>query len=314
MIEIVAGGQLSPRIRLRRQATSQRLARSGFNRGYFQEGTMPKKSVRAKPKRASRNIGARPVFVMVHGGGIFPDDWYKPLVAAIERELGEPFDYLPVYYADVMKRVNTRALPTPEETQFREMFERELQKSFETARTSPTLSKERAMDLAGLLTPIQQFGSIAQEVSGYLFDANWRAEIQKRLTQVLDQAKKQSNPIILASLSLGTVVCFDVLKRSASRYRIALWYTCGSPLAKLRRVGRYDENLGAIKPQTVAQWYNIYDTTDWIADALGPAFPKPGYRLHDIFVNVAGDPISSHDYFNNRETIRMFADAIRTIT
>jgi hypothetical protein len=218
MIEIVAGGQLSPRIRLRRQATSQRLARSGFNRGYFQEGTMPKKSVRAKPKRASRNIGARPVFVMVHGGGIFPDDWYKPLVAAIERELGEPFDYLPVYYADVMKRVNTRALPTPEETQFREMFERELQKSFETARTSPTLSKERAMDLAGLLTPIQQFGSIAQEVSGYLFDANLRTEIQK----TPDSSPRPSQETIEPHHPRQSFAWHSRLLRCAETFRLAL--------------------------------------------------------------------------------------------
>ncbi|MBM3127583.1 MAG: hypothetical protein FJ009_02995 [Chloroflexi bacterium] len=79
----------------------------------------------------------------------------------------------------------------------------------------------------------------------------------------------------------------------------------------MRAVRRYDDDLGAITAQTVARWYNLYDTTDWIADPLGPAFPKPGYRLHDIFVNVAFDPISSHDYFNNRETIQMFADALR---
>jgi len=90
-----------------------------------------------------------------------------------------------------------------------------------------------------------------------------------------------------------------------------LWFTTGSPIAKLRAVRRYDDDLGAITAQTVARWYNLYDTTDWIADPLGPAFPKPGYRLHDIFVNVAFDPISSHDYFNNRETIQMFADALR---
>lgn len=272
---------------------------------------MTKRIVRSKPKRAPRKTSARPVLVMVHGAGSFPEDWYVPLVAAIERELGKPFAYLPVYYADVTNRPKIRAVETPEESKFKDDFERELQKSFYAARTSSTIPTDRAASIAGLPAPLEQFGGITQELAGYFFDASVRAEIQKRLTKQLAAAKKQSDQIILASLSLGTVVCFDVLKQLANRYKIALWFTTGSPIAKLRRVGRYDENLDAITAQTIARWHNVYDTTDWIADPLGPAFPKPGYRLHDIFVNVALDPIASHDYFNNRETIQMFADALR---
>lgn len=255
----------------------------------------------------------KPMFVMIHGGGVFPDDWHKPLVQAIERELGAPFDYLPVYYADVMERAATRALETPAEKQFKKDLRREFKKSFAAARASRA-AQTRTRDIAKAPTPLEQFSVIAQEVSGYLFDANLRGKIQARLVQVLEQATRQSNNIILASLSLGTLVCFDVLKKSASRYPLALWFTCGSPIAKLRRIGKYDEHLGAIKTTTVAQWHNLYDTTDWIADPLGPAFPKPGYRLHDIYINIGTDPIGSHDYFNNREAIQIFAHAIRALT
>lgn len=275
---------------------------------------MAKPNPHSKSKRASRALTTRPVFVMIHGGGSFTDDWHKPLVTAIERELGEPFDYLPVYYADVMTRLNARALAAPKEMRFRQEFERELQKSFDAARASPTLPPTRARAREKWGAPLGQFGFIALQVSGYLFDATLRAQINARLTTVLQRATQQSNRVILASLSLGTVVCFDVLKKSAARYPLALWLTCGSPLAKLRRIGYYDDALGAIKPRTVAQWHNLYDTTDWIADPLGPAFPKPGYRLHDIFVNIGSDPMGSHDYFNNRETIQMFARALRALT
>jgi len=167
------------------------------------------------------------------------------------------------------------------------------------------------VSLVGLSAPIERFAGITQEVAEYFFTPGVRAGIQARLTTKLDQAKQQSGEIVIASLSLGTVVCFDVLKQFANRYPISIWFTTGSPIAKLRRVGRYDDNLGAITAQNVARWHNVYDTTDWIADPLGPAFPKPGYRLHDIFVNVASDPVASHDYFNNRETIQVFADALR---
>lgn len=271
---------------------------------------MTKPTTRSKRARATRT-SASPVFVMVHGGGSFPDHWHTPLVQAIERELGHPFDYLAVYYADVTNRILARAVETPEEWKFKNALEREFQKSFEAARASPTIPRQRATRLAGLV-PLGQFASIAHELAGYFFNATVRAQIQKRLVEKLDQVRDRS--IILASLSLGTVVCFDVLKRLARRYHIALWFTTGSPIAKLRRVGHYDNTLGAITTRHVAQWYNIYDTTDWIADPLGPSFPRPGYRLHDIFVNVAGDPIGSHDYFNNRETIQMFAHAIRSLT
>ncbi|MBM3127582.1 MAG: hypothetical protein FJ009_02990 [Chloroflexi bacterium] len=183
---------------------------------------MPKKIVRSKPKRAPRPTRARPVLVMVHGGGSFPEDWYKPLVAAVEKELGKPFAYLPVYYADVVKPVGVRALETPEEAQFKKDFERELEKSFDAARASPTLPADRAVGIVGLPAPLERIGGIAQELAGYFFDANLRAKIQARLIKQLDAAKKQSNRIIVASLSLGTVVCFDVLKPHADRYHIAL--------------------------------------------------------------------------------------------
>jgi hypothetical protein len=278
---------------------------------------MPKRIIRSKQKRAARKKTARApaasqkLLVMVHGAGSFPDDWYKPLVAAVENELGHSFAYLPVYYADVMNRRSVRALETPEQLRFKNDFQNELRKSFDAVRNSPTIPSDRAVSIAGLPAPLERFAGITQELADYFFNASVRAEIQARLTAKLDQAKQQSKEIVLASLSLGTVVCFDVLKQFAHRYKISIWFTTGSPIAKLRRVGMYDENLGAITPQHVAHWHNVYDTTDFVADPLGPSFPKPGYRLHDIFVNVAFDPVASHDYFNNRETIQMFAEALR---
>jgi hypothetical protein len=277
---------------------------------------MVKKVARSKRKPAPRKRTARAVaseklLVMIHGGGKFGEDWYKPLVKAIEEELGHPFAYLPVYYADVADRQDVRALETPEELKFKNDLQNELRQSFDAARTSPTIPSDRARSIAGLPTPLDHLASVAQEITAYFFNAATRAEMQSRLVEKLEQAKSQAKEIVIASLSFGTVICFDVLKQSAKRYPISYWFTTGSPIAKLRRVRMYDDNLGAITAQNVARWHNIYDTTDFVADPLGPAFPKPGYRLHDIFVNVGLDPLASHDYFNNRETIKLFADVLR---
>ena len=263
------------------------------------------------PKIVRATSTSRKVLVMVHGAGTFPNDWHKPLVATIEKELGHSFAYLPVYYADVTNRQSVRALETPGQLRFKKDFQNEPRKSFDAARASPTIPSDRAVSIVGLPAPLEQFAGITQELADYFFNASVRAEIQARLTTVLDQAKRKSQKIVLVCRSLGTVVCFDVLKQSANRYRIPIWFTTGAPIAKLRRIGMYDDNLGAITAQNVAHWYNVYNTTDWIADPLGPVFPKPGYRVDDIFVNVASDPVAWHDYFNNRETIQMFADALR---
>jgi hypothetical protein len=150
---------------------------------------------------------------------------------------------------------------------------------------------------------------IVKEVSDYLFAPNIAAQIQQRLIAGLDQAAQKFDEIALATLSLGSVVSFDALEQNADRYKISAWFTTGSPLAKLRRVGVRPSDLGAIQPANVARWFNLYDTNDIIASAIGPQFPD--YRLYDVYVSVGETPIIAHDYFNNGETIDMLADAMR---
>jgi hypothetical protein len=70
------------------------------------------------------------------------------------------------------------------------------------------------------------------------------------------------------------------------------------------------KDLGKITRDTVAHWYNVYDNTDFVADALGQTLSTPAYQIHDIFVNVATDPIASHDYFTNPQTLRLIAEVI----
>jgi len=273
-----------------------------------------KQNQKSRVKRSTRQLEEtarrRRVMVMIHGAGPFPIDWYKPLVAAIERELGHPFDYLPVYFADIGTRRAALA-DSPAKAKFKSQFQRELEQSFQVAKASPTLAAHRKTRALALPSPVQMYAITTQHVADYFFSATLRAAIQARLIEKLDEARKKFDEIVLVAHSLGTVVSFDVLKQYASRYNIVAFFTAGSPIAKLRRIGKYDERLGAIDYQHVKRWYNVYDTTDWVADPLGPAFPKPGYRVFDVFVDIGVLPNASHDYLNNRETIQLFADAMR---
>lgn len=265
---------------------------------------------RAKPstRQAEETTRRRRVMVMIHGAGPFSPDWYKPLVTAIQKELGHPFDYLPVYYADVATRRAALA-DSPSKAKFKAAFQKELQRSFQaTMSTMPAHRKGRAV---AARSPIQMYAVTTQHVADYFFSPATRAAIQARLIEKLDEARKKFDEIVLVAHSLGTVVSFDVLKQYAARYNIVAFFTAGSPIAKLRRIGKYDDRLGAIDYQHVRRWYNVYDTTDWVADPLGTSFPKPGYRVFDVFVDIGVLPDASHDYLNNRETIQLFADAMR---
>lgn len=265
-----------------------------------------------RPRKMLTASRKRKVLVIIHGAGTFPDDWYKPTTDAIAKELGHPFDFIPVYFADLAKRPLGALAESPEEAKFKAELENEFRQAYTAARTSPTIPTDRRVNATALPLPADQIIGTVRLVADYFFAGNIRAEIQKRLIDKLDQAKKKKfGEIIFVAHSLGSIVGFDVLKQSADRYNIGLWITTGCALAKLRRLKRYDENLGAITAPNVKAWHNVYDTTDWIADPLGPAFPKPGYRLYDIFVDVGVDPNASHDYLLNPETIKLIANGLR---
>lgn len=57
---------------------------------------------KATQKRAPSKKTPRRVMVIVHGGGDIPEDYYNNLVNAIEESLGRSFDFISVYYSDVV--------------------------------------------------------------------------------------------------------------------------------------------------------------------------------------------------------------------
>ena len=253
------------------------------------------------------------VLVIVHGAGSFPDDYYKPLVAAIEQRLGGTFNYIPAYYADITNPPGVIAQATPADPAAADFYQAmldEMQRTHEAVEQS-----SRPAGVTALSEEPQNLGTIrlvqviVREVSEYLFTPGISTRIQERVTAALDQAAQSYDEIVLASLSLGTVVAFDALKQTANRYNISSWFTAGSPLAMLQRLRVRPPGLGEIKPANVARWFNLYDTHDVLASTIGPQFPD--YRLYDVYVSVGDNPITAHDYFNNGETQDMLTDAIR---
>lgn len=263
------------------------------------------------------------VLVNVHGAGKQMSDFYKEALTALTRILHTEPPCLPCWYAD-LSNIGSPVLSlggraaTPKAQEFQDAFLNELKVQQQQAqreqamrrtgrrRTTPTVTDTPGTGGALGIFDLPAFGlDAAADVTRYLFDARLRGQIQERLDDVLTDAAKKYKQTVLVSHSLGTVVAFDVLHERAKQYKISRFITMGSPLRKLVNLRQRSSDLGAINPDTVPFWRNLYDTTDAVADAIGPAFP--GYAIEDVFVQVADLPIPSHDYWRNKQTLEMIA-------
>ncbi len=272
------------------------------------------------------------VLVFVHGAGKIMSNYADETLADIALVLGaEPQSY-PVYYADICNigspvsvsalTVDQPAPPveSPEVTQFKTAFMMQVQSDVNT----PALN-DKALSIAAVpptgptvstqsLTPQFLADVLATEVNQiarYLFDPISYSKVQARMTEGLAKAAQLGDTLVVASHSLGTAVAFDALRAVGTQYNISTFFTLGSPLAKLRRLGQRTANLGCITRGHVLEWQNWYDTTDPVSNAISPSFPLAGYRIRDIFVNNAPILPESHNYFGNPEVRAAIADALR---
>ena len=288
---------------------------------------MPKKKSTKKNSRASRKrrvapktqpvkpvvkkTSPRQVMVIVHGGGDIPQDYCKGLVEGIEAQLVRPFDYVAAYYSDVITqhaRGVVALAESPEEKNFKAEYEKLLRETHERNQED---QRKRGIAPMGFLGIDPALADTINEVAQYIFNASAAAEVQQRLVETLNQATQDFDTIVLVTHSLGTIVAYDVLKQFANRYKISSWFTLGCPLGKLVKTRVREAGLGVISPLTIPQWYNLYDTNDFVADVIGSFFHAPDFHVYDIFVEVAPSMPAAHDYFLNAETHALLANAIR---
>jgi len=250
------------------------------------------------------------VLVNIHGAGKQMSDFYVEGLAALTGILGAEPACLPCWYADLSNigmpvfGLEDPSLP-PEAREFQAEFGQEInQRRREIEAELPPGEIEFGLADVGAI-----LADVVSDVTRYVFDAAVQRPIKARLSDALERAARDYDETILVSHSLGTVVAFDVLREAADRYKIATFFTLGCPLRKLVRLGRRPADLGAINPASVPRWLNLYDTTDPVADAIGPALP--GYPIEDVFIQVATAPVPSHDYWRNTQVLRMIGDTLR---
>jgi hypothetical protein len=263
------------------------------------------------------------VLVNIHGAGKQMSDFYKEALTALTAILGTEPACLPCWYADLSNIGSpVRGASSREAIEFRQAFmeqiaEHQLRLEKEKERKpgrkkASAATGTRGGRTRGLGTLPAMAADVAMDVARYLFDAQLQQEVKQRLFDVLENATRNYDETILVSHSLGTVVALDVLHDRADRYKVSRFVTMGSPLRKLVALARRSSDLGAINVTTVPFWRNLYDTTDLVADAIGPGFPD--YLIEDVFIQVADLPIPSHDYWRNRQVLNMIAGWLRENT
>lgn len=261
------------------------------------------------------------VILFVHGAGKQSPNYYKAPLSALTALLGSEPPHAAVYYADVTnpvpkahvtraarnkKKKNHPATDGDEATYFKMAFAMLVQGDFDSL---PQSERHTAIFALPGQFLAELIATELNEMAGYLFSSKTHEAIQQRMRDGLANAVELGDEIVIASHSLGSIVAFDALHDLASPHPISSFFTLGSPLSKLRRLNIRGPDFGAI-PDSVNEWFNLYDTTDPIANVLGPAFPSRPLRLRDVFVDVNTDPIRSHDYFRNPETLAELTAAL----
>lgn len=251
------------------------------------------------------------VIVFVHGAGKYPKNYYREPLGGLTALLGTKPQAVGVWYSDLLHHAfaakqNRRVRSGGEVENFQAAFSMLVHSDFAAL---PHHERHNAAFIMPAQFLAEMIASDLQQFAAYLFFSKTYHAIQTRMRDGLNQALGLGDEIVIASHSLGSVVAFDCLRETAARSNVSTFFTLGSPLSKLRRLTIRTNDLGQV-PWNIGEWLNLYDTTDPMANALGPMFPSRSFRLRDVFVDVEADPIRSHDYFHNEQTLAELAAAM----
>ena len=172
---------------------------------------------------------------------------------------------------------------TPREQRFLEEFERKMREQPSppmppAVHPRPKASAPGQLEIASWLPGVvkeQLMKKSAMEAYYFLFDKEYRrpdgqklkvrAELRKRLLDVLRKASDEAEKIVLVTHSMGTMVAYDVLRNCGDCPPVDTLFTLGSPLG----IQEVQDELVATDRKTVdfpaavlQRWVNVYDPLD----------------------------------------------------
>lgn len=167
-----------------------------------------------------------------------------------------------------------------------------------------TLALLRALDKVPGINA-QAIAFATRDVFRYLRRSGVNIIIDKGVMDVL----KPNTDTVIVSHSLGTVVCYNLLRTPGTGFRITQLVTLGSPLA-ITPVKRALAPLGW--PAPVGKWFNARDPRDVVAlFPLTPnKFPPQPITDKSDVKNDHDDPHSIEGYLSDPEVARRIYDAL----
>lgn len=146
-------------------------------------------------------------------------------------------------------------------------------------------------------------------VLAYFVFKRQRAQMCERLRATLRDLTQRGYEIVLVSESLGCLVAFDVLRAEADQYNLLAWVTLGCALRILVQSKRRSNDLGAITPQTLKQWINVYAPRDPVAAPIASVFPN--FPIRDERLDGARSRLQAHNYWRDPRVAALIARLLK---
>jgi len=146
-------------------------------------------------------------------------------------------------------------------------------------------------------------------VLAYFVFRRQRAQMYERLRATLRELTQRGDEIVLVSESLGCLIAFDVLRAEADQYNLIAWVTLGCALRTLVWSKQRSTDLGAITPQNVKQWFNVYAPRDPVAAPIAAVFPT--YPIRDECLDGARSRRQAHNYWDDPRVTALIARLLR---
>lgn len=240
------------------------------------------------------------VIVTIHGTGRTAPDFWAPQVQAIAEHLGHTPPHRSVWWGDLIDAgarvwhaaewINARV-----HTLARVLLGR-----------PPRRTPRRVAQVADFLHRL--VNGVAGVLAFFVFKRR-RAQMYERLRATLRELTHHGYEIILVSESLGCLVAFDVLRAEANQYNLLAWVTLGCALRTLVRSRQRSADLGAITPQTLKHWFNVYAPRDPVAAPIASVFPN--YPIRDERLDGARTRWEAHNYWRDPRVAALIARLLK---
>lgn len=255
------------------------------------------------------------------------EKWVPPIndgLNAANAQIDMALDVAAVFYGDIFRKGGTKGPPPPyTAADINNEWEQDMLEAWwiAAAAVDPSVAgpnddaKVRVPNMVqralNALSTYRPLASVAQkllildlkQVQAYLHDDNVRAQVQSRVSQVVDENTK-----VIIGHSLGSVVAYEAVA-AHPEWNVETLITLGSPLGvrnlifeKLRPA---PERETGHWPGSVKAWHNIADNGDVVClvKKLSPLF---GNRIVDHLIYNGGSAHDVNRYLSSRE----FGDAL----